>query len=85
MKLKEVIMHFKSSFLLVLLAMSLSACSTQKQVMPAVKHKLPEFSWDKMPLYMHLRKAEAFTKKEIAYLSKFPLITFEKTTGSTTY
>ena len=45
----------------------------------------PEFSWDTMPLYMHLRKATKFTKKEIKYLSKYPLITFEKTTGSTSY
>ena len=75
-------MHFKTTFLLVLFAISLSACSSQKQEVSSVKHKLPEFSWDKMPLYMHLRKSTAFTKKEVAYLSKFPLITFEKTTGS---
>lgn len=47
--------------------------------------KLPEFSWDTMPLYMHLRKATAFTNEEIEYLAKFPLITFEKTTGSRAY
>jgi hypothetical protein len=46
---------------------------------------LPEFSWDTMPLYMHLRKSTAFTKEEIKYLAKYPLITFEKTTGSQTY
>jgi len=34
---------------------------------------------------MHLRKSEAFTKKERTYLSQFPLITFEKTTGSKAY
>ncbi|WP_225035235.1 putative glycoside hydrolase [Winogradskyella sp. SM1960] len=78
-------MRFKSSFLVVLLAVSLSACSVQKQETAVVKQKLPEFSWDKMPLYMHLRKSEAFTKKELTYLSKFPLITFEKTTGSKAY
>ncbi|MBU2939793.1 putative glycoside hydrolase family 15 protein [Lacinutrix sp. C3R15] len=78
-------MHFKPSFLLVLLAVSLSACVTQKVETAAVKHKLPEFSWDKMPLYMHLRKSTAFTKKEVEYIAKHPLITFEKTTGSKTY
>ena len=78
-------MRLKSSFLVVLLAVSLSACSVQKQGTPVVKQKLPEFSWDKMPLYMHLRKSEAFTKKELTYLSEFPLITFEKTTGSKAY
>ena len=38
-----------------------------------------------MPLYMHIRKAKAFTNEEIKYLANFPLITFEKTTGSKTY
>jgi len=47
--------------------------------------KYPEFSWDKMPLYMHLRKVEPFTDKELDYLAQFPLITLEKTTGSKTY
>lgn len=46
---------------------------------------LPEFSWDTMPLYMHLRKATAFTKEEIKFIAKHPLITFEKTTGSKAY
>ena len=45
----------------------------------------PEFSWDKMPLYMHMRKVEPFTDKELNYLSQFPLITLEKTTGSKTF
>jgi len=31
---------------------------------------------------MHVRKATAFTEKEIQFLSHFPLITFEKTTGA---
>jgi len=78
-------MHFKSSLLLVLLAVSLSACVTQKVETTIVKHKLPEFSWDKMPLYMHLRKSTAFTNKEVKFIAKHPLITFEKTTGSKTY
>ena len=47
--------------------------------------KYPEFSWDKMPLYMHLRKTEAFTNKELDFLAQFPLITLEKTTGSKAY
>ncbi len=49
------------------------------------QNNLPEFHWDTMPLYMHLRKDTAFTNKEITYLAKFPLITFEKTTGRKTY
>jgi hypothetical protein len=75
-------MNFKYPFLLVLLVTSLSSCKTQNITTDSVKSKLPEFSWDRMPLYMHVRKANAFSNKEIKYLSKFPLITFEKTTGN---
>jgi alpha-N-arabinofuranosidase len=49
---------------------------------PAVGARLPEFSWDRVPLYMHVRKSTQFTEEEIRYLSGFPLITFEKTTGA---
>jgi hypothetical protein len=34
---------------------------------------------------MHIRKAKNFTQDEIKYLATFPLVTFEKTTGSETY
>lgn len=78
-------MHYKSSILLLLLAVFFTACATHKQETVVVKQKLPNFSWDTMPLYMHLRKSTAFNRKELKYLSKFPLITFEKTTGSKTY
>lgn len=45
----------------------------------------PEFSWDRVPLYMHIRKEKAYTDEEIAFISKFPLITFEKSNGHKTY
>ncbi|WP_234952639.1 putative glycoside hydrolase [Rhodopirellula baltica] len=45
----------------------------------------PAFSWDRVPLYMHIRKATDFTPEELDYLSGFPLITLEKTTGSRTH
>nr|WRX36733.1 hypothetical protein [uncultured bacterium] len=45
----------------------------------------PLFSWDHVPLYMHMRKSAAFTQKELDYLAGFPLITLEKTTGSKTF
>jgi hypothetical protein len=45
----------------------------------------PKFSWDKMPLYMHVRKSTAFTEEEILFLADFPLITIEKSTGYKTY
>jgi len=41
----------------------------------------PEFSWDRIPLYMHIRKATSYTDKEIAFIARFPLITFEKANG----
>ena len=43
--------------------------------------RVPDFSWDTLPLYMHVRKADAFTDEELEYLASFPLITLEKTTG----
>jgi hypothetical protein len=45
------------------------------------QNRFPEFSWDRIPLYMHVRKATTFDENEIAFLAKFPLITFEKATG----
>ncbi|MDG1875776.1 MAG: putative glycoside hydrolase [Mariniblastus sp.] len=45
----------------------------------------PQFSWEHVPLYMHVRKSTAFTPKELDYLAGFPLITLEKTTGSKTH
>lgn len=67
-----------------------SSCKSQSKAVEKDKSSeshtnLPEFSWDTMPLYMHLRKATAFTNEEINYLAKYPLITFEKTTGSRAY
>lgn len=47
----------------------------------AEEDRLPDFSWDTVPRYIHVRKSTAFTKEEIQYLASFPLITFEKTTG----
>jgi hypothetical protein len=44
--------------------------------------RLPSFSWERVPLYMHIRKDTAFTADEIRYLASFPLVTFEKATGT---
>jgi hypothetical protein len=46
---------------------------------------LPAFSWDRVPQYMHIRKAQKFTDAEIKYLASFPLLTFEKTTGHSAF
>ncbi|MDF7823550.1 putative glycoside hydrolase [Pontiellaceae bacterium B12227] len=50
-------------------------------VSAAESSRMPAFSWDTVPRYMHVRKVTAFTPEEIDYLASFPLITFEKTTG----
>jgi len=42
----------------------------------------PDFSWERVPRYIHIRKDTAFTEEEIRYLATFPLITFEKSTGN---
>ncbi|TWU44220.1 hypothetical protein Q31b_17560 [Novipirellula aureliae] len=43
--------------------------------------RMPAFSWDTVPLYVHIRKDTAFTDEEIEHLATFPLVTFEKATG----
>lgn len=52
---------------------------------PEGQASYPEFSWDHVPLYMHIRKDSAYTDEEIAFIAKFPLITFEKSNGHKTY
>ncbi len=44
--------------------------------------RLPAFSWERVPRYMHIRKDTAFTADEIRYVASFPLVTFEKSTGA---
>jgi hypothetical protein len=44
--------------------------------------RLPSFSWERVPRYMHIRKDTAFTADEVRYLASFPLVTFEKSTGA---
>ena len=45
----------------------------------------PAFSWNNVQLYMHGSKLTSYTSNEFKYLAGFPLITIEKTTGSSTY
>lgn len=59
-----------------LLTASLAFCDD-----PVPHSRFPEFSWETLPLYIHIRKADAFTDEELKYLASFPLITLEKTTG----
>ena len=85
-------MNKRNNFYIILISALLGigvGCKAQQQVefakVTSNASIYPEFSWDKMPLYMHVRKLKSFTDEEIDYLSNFPLITLEKTTGSRTY
>lgn len=71
-------------FLALSAALTLTAHAEGEPSTPTDNH-LPSFSWDRVPLYMHIRKATNFTEDEIKYLATFPLVTFEKTTGSQTF
>jgi len=69
--------------LLAVLLAPLSALQAAKSPAPlANPERLPAFSWDRVPLYVHIRKDTAFTAEEIRHLATFPLITFEKSTGN---
>ncbi|MCX7008382.1 MAG: putative glycoside hydrolase [Kiritimatiellaeota bacterium] len=48
----------------------------------ASPNRLPSFSWERVPRYIHIRKDTVFTADEIRYLASFPLVTFEKGTGA---
>ena len=68
--------------LLAVLLASLSTLQAAESPAPLVNsERMPAFSWDSVPLYVHIRKDTAFTDEEIRYLATFPLITFEKATG----
>ena len=71
-------------FLALFAALVLTAHAEGEPSAPSA-NRLPAFSWDRVPLYMHIRKATNFTEDEIKYLASFPLVTFEKTTGSETF
>ena len=71
-------------FLALFAAFSLTA-HAEGEPSASAADRLPSFSWDRVPLYMHIRKAKNFTEDEIKYLATFPLVTFEKTTGSETF
>ena len=57
----------------VLLA-SLSALQAAESQTPVANpDRMPAFSWDTVPLYVHIRKNTAFTDAEIRYLATFPI------------
>ena len=42
----------------------LTLVSCQQGGKTEIQGQFPEFSWDHVPLYMHMRKSEAFTREE---------------------
>jgi len=83
-KMNPLIKKSSILFLALFAALAITAHAAEETSAPAA-NRLPEFSWDRVPLYMHIRKATNFTEDEIKYLATFPLVTFEKTTGSQTF
>jgi len=70
-----------AALLALLLPSAVSFCAA-----PAIRaDRLPSFSWDRVPRYMHIRKDTAFTADEIRHLASFPLVTLEKYTGTTEF
>lgn len=69
------------SMLATLAAVLGGAVALAAEPVSAGVRRFPDFNWDTIPLYMHVRKAAAFTDEELDYLASFPLVTLEKTTG----
>ena len=78
-------MHKHFIILFVIAAAFLCTAQAEKTSPTQATDRLPVFSWDRVPQYMHIRKAQNFTEDEIKYLATFPLVAFEKTTGSQTF
>lgn len=74
-------LFYAIAFLAVLLAPLNAIQAAEPPERLAEQERLPAFSWDHVPRYVHIRKDTAFTDEEIQYLATFPLITFEKATG----
>ena len=72
---------YAAALLAVLLAPPTALPAAKPVAALADQQRMPVFSWDHVPLYVHIRKDTAFTDEEIRYLATFPLITFEKATG----
>ena len=53
------------SLLATLAAVLGGAAALAAEPVPAGDRRFPDFSWDTIPLYMHVRKATAFTAEEL--------------------
>ena len=84
-KYKMKLIQKPSTLFLALFAALAITAHAEGEPSVSAANRMPDFSWDRVPLYMHIRKAQNFTEDEIKYLATFPLVTFEKTTGSDTF
>lgn len=75
---------YKATFRFIRIVVPMALLSTALHAQEE-EREMPDFSWDTLPLYMHVRKATAFSDEEFRFLSKFPLITLEKSNGHDTY
>lgn len=80
MKKQTPIMIATKTLCILSLVFSIVSCASSTQAAEnTVPAGYPEFSWDKVPVCIHLGKGEDdFTKKEISFMSQFPLVCIEK-------
>ena len=78
--MNQVVKTSSFHFLALFAALAITAHAEGEPSAP-VANRLPEFSWDRVPQYMHIRKAKGYTPDEIRYLATFPLVTLEKANG----
>ena len=64
---------------------ALSTCSVLLLVAAADSYKLPDFSWETLPVAWHSAvPAKELAAADLAVLRRYPLVTLEKTTGAET-
>ena len=75
--------HRLVTSLFLLHSAALTVCAQPTEASPPQNaNRVPEFSWERVPQYMHIRKSRQYTPEEINYLATFPLVTLEKANGT---
>ncbi|MFI3330633.1 MAG: putative glycoside hydrolase [Rikenellaceae bacterium] len=70
------------NILLGFLAFCLVGCVTATSAPVGIDQSgFPEFSWDSLPVALHFSKDTDFTEDELQFMSRFPLVCFEKHQG----
>jgi hypothetical protein len=56
-----------------------TAQKNEKKLVSSNQSSYPEFSWDKVPVCIHLaKKTSDFTNEEVKFLARFPIVCIEK-------